>query len=137
VKRASKRFVPRFDARLESRDAPSAAVPVLQLNVRQAGAHFYFTPPDQGKPAELLVINQGATLTRHLAVETVRPAEAIDVVQVPIYGAKPTADFVVKPRQRVEVLCTKAQVALFNEMRALLGLRVNLNNLHLPTIPIH
>ena len=137
MKRTSRRFVPEFSARLENRDAPSAATPVVQLNVRQAGVHFYFTPANGAKPAELLVINQGAPLTKHLAVETVRPAQAIEVVEVPIYGAQPTADFVVKPKQTVEVLCTKAQVGLFNEVQALLGLKINLNNLHLPTIPIH
>jgi hypothetical protein len=126
--------VPEFGARLESRDAPSAGVPVVQLNVRQAGVHFYFTTAEQGKPAELLVINEGAPLNRHLAVVTVRPAQA---VEVPIYGAQPTADFVVKPKQMVEILCTKAQVGLFNKMKALLGLKVNLNHLQLPTVPIH
>ena len=40
---------------------------------------------------------------------------------MPIYGAKPTADFVVEPKQKVEVLCTEAQVGLFNRMQATFG----------------
>ena len=74
MKRTSRRFVPEFSPRLESRNAPSAAVPLVQLNVRQAGVHFYFTPALGSQPAELLVINQGAALTKHLVVDTVRPA---------------------------------------------------------------